>query len=59
MVFSGVEILKLQFSRAVDLTFERFLDSWSLGNAEEGPGAMGGAVNGDRFESDVPVNISA
>jgi hypothetical protein len=58
MVFSGVEILKLQFSRAVDLTFERFLDSWSLGNAEEGRDAMGPG-NGDRFESDVPVNISA
>ena len=30
MMFSGVEILKLQFSRAVDQTFESFLDSWSM-----------------------------
>jgi hypothetical protein len=30
MSFSGVEILKLQFSRAIDQTFEQFLDSWSL-----------------------------
>ncbi len=35
MTFSGVEMLKLQFSRAVDQTFEHFLDSWTLAPLQE------------------------
>ncbi|GEM_PF-4505601 len=27
---TGVELLKYQFSKAIDQTFERFLDSWTV-----------------------------
>jgi hypothetical protein len=58
MVFDGVELLKLQFSRAVDLAFERFLDSWSLGVGEEGV-ATSGSSDADEVPADVPLNLSA
>ncbi len=28
-MFSAVEMLRIQFSRAIDQTFEHFLDAWS------------------------------
>jgi len=40
MIFSGVEILKLQFSRAIDQTFEHFLDSWTLPIRQEEAGVQ-------------------
>jgi hypothetical protein len=30
MSSNGVELLKYQFSKAIDQTFEQFLDSWTL-----------------------------
>jgi hypothetical protein len=58
MMFNGVELLKLQFSRAVDQTFEHFLDAWSLSNSEAASGPIGyPQVN--EFASDIPVSISA
>jgi hypothetical protein len=57
MMFNGVELLKLQFSRAVDQTFEHFLDSWSLPAAEVG-GPVGYHEMGE-FPTDIPVGVSA
>jgi len=57
MAFNGVELLKLQFSRAIDQTFEHFLDSWSLPSSEEGGGFAGGTA--DQSEVEIPVEISA
>ena len=58
MMFNGVELLKLQFSRAVDQTFEHFLDAWSPSNSEVAAGPIGDPqVN--EFASDIPVSISA
>ena len=56
MAFNGVELLKLQFSRAIDQTFEQFLDSWSLPFNEEGGGFTGGTAD---QQVEVPVEISA
>jgi hypothetical protein len=50
MSFNGVELLRMQFSRAVEQTFESFLDSWSLPVAENpgsGPGIVDGEASGD------------
>jgi hypothetical protein len=58
MAFNGVELLKLQFSRAIDQTFEHFLDSWSMPPAEEGSGPSG-HFNADQSPVEIPVNISA
>ncbi|MGO9057935.1 MAG: hypothetical protein ACLQU2_11200 [Candidatus Binataceae bacterium] len=58
MAFNGVELLKLQFSRAIDQTFEHFLDSWSMPPAEESSGPSG-HFNVDQSPVEIPVNISA
>ena len=45
MSFNGVELLRMQFSRAVEQTFESFLDSWSLPVGDthgSGPGIQDG-----------------
>ena len=50
MSFNGVELLRMQFSRAVEQTFESFLDSWSLpvGQAHgSGPEIVDGEGSGD------------
>lgn len=52
MILSGVEILKLQFSRAIDQTFEHFLDSWSLAPIQEN-GHMQGNPDNAQFSNDV------
>jgi hypothetical protein len=57
MAFNGVELLKLQFSRAIDQTFEHFLDSWSLPSNEEGSGFAGALVT-DQSAVEIPVNQS-
>ncbi len=54
MVFNGVEVLKLQFSRAIDQTFEHFLDSWSPAPIQQESRVEGYADNGE-FPIDVPV----
>jgi hypothetical protein len=38
MISNGVEFLKYQFSKAIDQTFEQFLDSWTLPPVQEEPG---------------------
>ena len=58
MAFSGVDLLKLQFSRAIDQTFEHFLDSWSVSPAEEG-NESSAHLTADNSPRDIPVNISA
>jgi hypothetical protein len=57
MMFSGVEILKLQFSRAVDQTFESFLDSWSMPSKGEEVAFENWAGNG-QFSTEIPVSVS-
>lgn len=57
MVFNGVEVLKMQFSRAVEQTFESFLDSWSLPLGEGG--ASGSGMAGDGFPTEIPVSTSS
>ncbi len=59
MAFNGVDLLKLQFSRAIDQTFEHFLDSWSLPPAEEGSSGSSGHFSADQSPVEIPVNISA
>ena len=54
MMFSGVEILKLQFSRAIDQTFEQFLDSWTLPLPQEEARAEGFGVPAE-FATEIPV----
>jgi hypothetical protein len=54
MVFNGVEILKLQFSRAIDQTFEHFLDSWSLAPISAEGGGQGYPDNG-QLSAEIPV----
>lgn len=54
MVFNAVEILKLQFSRAIDQTFEHFLDSWSLAPIPE-EGRVQDYPDNGQFPTDVPV----
>jgi hypothetical protein len=54
MVFNGVEMLKLQFSRAIDQTFEYFLDSWSLAPMHE-EGRVQGYRDEGQFPTEVPV----
>lgn len=56
MAFNGVELLRLQFSRAIDQTFEHFLDSWSLPQSEER--VLSGPIGAEQ-PVEVPVNISA
>jgi hypothetical protein len=56
MNFNGVELLKMQFSRAVNQTFESFLDAWSLPMGEEGAAMQFG---GEPFPTEVPVRTSA
>jgi hypothetical protein len=58
MNFNGVELLKMQFSHAINQTFESFLDSWSLPMGDEGA-AMQLAGGGDSFATEVPVNTSS
>ena len=58
MAFNGVELLRLQFSRAIDQTFEHFLDSWSLPNNEE-RGGFTGPMTTEQSPVEIPVNISA
>jgi hypothetical protein len=57
MIFNGVEILKLQFSRAVEQTFEQFLDSWSIASHPEQAGVFN-APHGGEFPVDIPVTES-
>jgi hypothetical protein len=54
-MFSGVEILKLQFSRAVDQTFEHFLDSWSMPSATQEDRVAGYYPEGGQFPTEIPV----
>jgi hypothetical protein len=54
MIFNGVEILKLQFSRAIDQTFEHFLDSWSMPSGADEPFAGDYTVQGQSSE-EIPV----
>jgi hypothetical protein len=56
MVFNGVEVLKMQFSRAIEQTFESFLDSWSLPIGEGGASRSG--MGGEGLPTDVPVSTS-
>ena len=53
MSFNGVELLKMQFSRAVEQTFETFLDSWSL------PAADNGASGSGIGDGEVPIGSNA
>ncbi len=57
MIFNGVEILKMQFSRAVDQTFEHFLEAWSLPSTQEEARIQGFADDHQLFV-DIPVNSS-
>ena len=57
MVFNGVEVLKMQFSRAIEQTFESFLDSWSLPIGEGG--ASGSGRGGEGSPANVPVSTSS
>ena len=34
-MINGVEILKMQFSRAIDQTLEHFLEAWSLPSSRQ------------------------
>jgi hypothetical protein len=54
MIFNGVEILKLQFSRAVDQTFEQFLDSWRPASSPEESGFFG-SPEARELSVDIPV----
>jgi len=55
MNWNGVELLKYQFSKAVDQTFERFLDSWTLRPDHEEGGSW---TMGEQPDShaDIPVS---
>ncbi len=53
MTSNGVELLKYQFSKAVDQTFERFLDSWTLPPVPEEPGWRGFEMHDSPAE--IPV----
>lgn len=57
MVFSGVEVLKMQFSRAIDQTFESFLDSWTPALREENLFTHGNS-DGERLGTEIPVTSS-
>ena len=52
MSFNGVELLKMQFSRAIDQTFESFLDSWSL------PVAENAAAGSGMVDGEVPIELN-
>lgn len=54
MVFNGVEVLKMQFSRAVDQTFEQFLEAWSL-PATHDEGRVHSFADNSQLLVDVPV----
>ncbi len=54
MTFSGVEMLKLQFSRAVDQTFEHFLDSWAFAPLQE-DGQVHGYREAHESGAEIPV----
>jgi hypothetical protein len=54
MIFNGVEVLKMQFSRAVDQTFEQFLEAWSLPIAQE-EGRVHGFTDERQLYVDIPV----
>lgn len=54
MIFNGVEVLKMQFSRAVDQTFEQFLEAWSLPATHE-EGRVLGFANNSQLLVDIPV----
>ncbi len=54
MIFNGVEMLKMQFSRAVDQTFEHFLEAWSLPSIQEEARIQGFADDRQLFV-DIPV----
>jgi hypothetical protein len=56
MNFNGVELLKMQFSHAINQTFESFLDSWSLPMGDEGATMQ---LGGEPFPTEVPVRTSA
>jgi hypothetical protein len=58
MIFNGVEVLKLQFSRAIDQTFEQFLDSWSLPLSEEGA-QVRSYLPDNQFPTEIPVVSSS
>ncbi len=57
MIFNGVEMLKMQFSRAVDQTFEHFLEAWSLPVTQEEARVHSFADN-NQLLVDIPVNSS-
>jgi hypothetical protein len=57
MIFNGVEILKVQFSRAIDQTFEHFLDAWSLPSGQD-EGRMEGFADNGQLLVDIPVTSS-
>jgi hypothetical protein len=54
MIFNGVEILKLQFSRAVDQTFEEFLDAWRPASSPDQSGFFP-PPEAREFPVDIPV----
>jgi hypothetical protein len=58
MIFNGVEILRMQFSRAVDQTFEHFLDAWSMPAGRDEARVEGFADNGHVLV-DIPVISSS
>jgi hypothetical protein len=59
MMYNAVELLKMQFSRAVDQTFEHFLDSWST-SAGEVVGSQAPYPGSNELPAaDIPVSISA
>ncbi len=57
MTSSGVELLKYQFSKAIDQTFEQFLDSWTLPAVEEHAEGLAFASRGE-IPTDIPVRPS-
>ena len=57
MTSSGVELLKYQFSKAIDHTFEQFLDSWPLPAVDEPAESLAFASRGE-IPIDVPVRPS-
>ncbi len=54
MIFNGVEVLKMQFSRAVDQTFEHFLEAWSLPATHE-EGRVHNLADNSQLLVDIPV----
>jgi hypothetical protein len=53
MSSNGVELLKYQFSKAIDQTFERFLDAWTLPIQDEP--AIGSFTESHEAPAEIPA----